>query len=556
MAHEEDPRQLSSVKLPQRDLRLSVENEVPFLKQRIRAVAKNPSPKSSPATSACEGFVLYVPIVALRGHENPGLLAARMAAQKLGLPLVVVAPVLDTTKHFTARRLQFALEGIREMAKEVERESGGKIQFFALVTHPGRRRPAHLSLAAKARLVVTDEPFVAPFTDVVAKIRGAAKQFWQVDTSCIVPAAVAGKHYERAFHFERAVSGRRKEALHFSRIASAKIIEDDILVPLRNTKEATTQHIKGLMGFVTDAKSNPDLLSADDLQTLDIEAYVRSHQGADQTVKPVPNISRGGSTRGYDRWAQFLAKGLSTYHTRRTDPMHHFKYGCSRMSAYLNFGMVSPFRLARDLEGLPSSDGKRKYLDEFYKWRGVSYNHAYYSPQPPHSHTALPEWSRTTLDKHAGDPKTEYTIDELERCQTDSVVWNEMQRFLEATGELHNNCRMSWGRAIIAWSHGAEDTMHKLVHLNDKFALDGLSPPSYAGLGWCLGLFDKPHSDIARYGKIRPRNVNMHKIKTKLEEYRTLANEQTAQNLVSPGRGQQARLDSFFRPSTKRIKTN
>jgi hypothetical protein len=38
----------------------------------------------------------------------------------------------------------------------------------------------------------------------------------------------------------------------------------------------------------------------------------------------------------------------------------------------------------------------------------------------------------------------------------------------------------------------ARDVLHQLVCLNDRFALDGLSPPSYFGLLWCAGFQDKP----------------------------------------------------------------
>ena len=36
------------------------------------------------------------------------------------------------------------------------------------------------------------------------------------------------------------------------------------------------------------------------------------------------------------------------------------------------------------------------------------------------------------------------------------------------------------------------ELLQHMASLNDRFALDGLSPPSYAGLLWCLGWCDKP----------------------------------------------------------------
>jgi len=62
---------------------------------------------------------------------------------------------------------------------------------------------------------------------------------------------------------------------------------------------------------------------------------------------------------------------------------------------------------------------------------------------------------------------------------------------------------MTWGKQIVHWgvstNHGdAEpivEIMQMLRYLNDRFALDGLSPPSYGGLLWCIGWGDKPSSN-------------------------------------------------------------
>ena len=41
-------------------------------------------------------------------------------------------------------------------------------------------------------------------------------------------------------------------------------------------------------------------------------------------------------------------------------------------AAYHHFGMISPFKVARDLNR-NSSNGARKFLDEFMTWRELSY---------------------------------------------------------------------------------------------------------------------------------------------------------------------------------------
>ncbi len=46
--------------------------------------------------------------------------------------------------------------------------------------------------------------------------------------------------------------------------------------------------------------------------------------------------------------------------------------GVSRLSAYHHFGMISPFKVARDALAT-RSNGATKYVDEFFTWREVAH---------------------------------------------------------------------------------------------------------------------------------------------------------------------------------------
>lgn len=51
------------------------------------------------------------------------------------------------------------------------------------------------------------------------------------------------------------------------------------------------------------------------------------------------------------------------------------------------------------------------------------------------------------------------------------------------------------GKTVVHWQarrFRLDEVLWQLVCLNDRFALDGLSPPSYGGLLWCFGWSDKP----------------------------------------------------------------
>ncbi len=46
-------------------------------------------------------------------------------------------------------------------------------------------------------------------------------------------------------------------------------------------------------------------------------------------------------------------------------------------------------------------------------------------------------------------------------------MWDALQMHLAQTGELHNNARMGWGKALLRWTSGPQDCMVRhptLVH--------------------------------------------------------------------------------------------
>jgi hypothetical protein len=93
------------------------------------------------------------------------------------------------------------------------------------------------------------------------------------------------------------------------------------------------------------------------------------------------------------------------------------------------------------------------------------------------------------------------TFEQLSTASTGDEVWDAMQGYLIDTGELHNNARMTWGKTVVHWQAKhvpASEMLHQLVCLNDRYALDGLSPPSYFGLLWCAGFQDKPSTSTGQ----------------------------------------------------------
>ena len=81
---------------------------------------------------------------------------------------------------------------------------------------------------------------------------------------------------------------------------------------------------------------------------------------------------------------------------------------------------------------------------------------------------------------------------QMEYAESPSTLWNICQQSLLRHGELHNNLRMTWGKAVPLWTESLEHSLFIGQTLNDKYALDGRDPSSVVGIQWCHGLFDRP----------------------------------------------------------------
>jgi photolyase PhrII len=439
------------------------------LAERTRLVVDRPAPQGG-------AFVLYWMRTAVRGHENPALDAALLAGKSLGLPVFVYHALSERYPFASDRHHTFILEG----ACDVQRELGERSVGYAFhLERPGRRGPHLRTLAGRAALVVTEEMPVRPLRQWTSRLAEAATTpVWCVDTACVVPLSVAGRAYERAFEFRRATERARAE-----RISRA-------WPEIESPGEP----------FLPQLPFEPL-----DLRSADLAALVATCE-VDHTVGPVPH-TRGGSAAGYRRWEAFKRDGLARYAARRNDPLRD---GVSRISAYLHYGQVSPFRLAREA-ARAGSDGAAKFLDELLVWRELAYGFCAF--RDDHETLAsLPAWARETLELHAADPRPAlFDRETLARARTGDALWNAAQRSLLIHGELHNNVRMTWGKALLSWTRDPARALELLIDLNHRYALDGRDPNSYGGILWCLGQFDRPFKpERPILGTVRSRPTDVH----------------------------------------------
>jgi deoxyribodipyrimidine photo-lyase len=137
----------------------------------------------------------------------------------------------------------------------------------------------------------------------------------------------------------------------------------------------------------------------------------------------------------------------------------------------------------------PSAEG---FLDQAVTWRELGFN--FCSRRDDYDRfESLPDWAKTTLARHAADPRTEvYDLDTFSASATHDPLWNAAQTQLRREGRIHNYMRMLWGKKILEWTRSPEEAAEIMIALNDRYALDGRDPNSYSGIFWVLGRYDRP----------------------------------------------------------------
>jgi len=153
-------------------------------------------------------------------------------------------------------------------------------------------------------------------------------------------------------------------------------------------------------------------------------------------------------------------------------------------------------------------------------WRELAHNFCFYHRHPG-AFDALPAWAAKTLTDHRQDLRQSvYTWEQMARATTGDPLWDAAQKSLLIHGELHNNLRMTWGKAILQWTRSPEEALQTLIDLNHRYALDGSDPNSYGGILWCLGLFDRPFQpEKPVIGTLRPRSTRSHAARLDLRKY-------------------------------------
>ncbi|MFM7926616.1 MAG: deoxyribodipyrimidine photolyase, partial [Pirellula sp.] len=251
----------------------------------------------------------------------------------------------------------------------------------------------------------------------------------------------------------------------------------------------------------------------------ELQSYDLSKLDIDHSVTATP--TKGGRVEALRLLSDFAKRKLGDYDQARNEPDQH---GSSSLSAHLHFGHVSAHEvfeaIVSSVSGWTFADiskpnGKMNgfwnlgvnaeaFMDQLMTWREIGFNmcareHNY------DRYESLPGWAQKTLKDHAKDKRPYvYSLEEFESARSHDSLWNAAQRQLVIEGRIHNYLRMLWGKKILHWTQTPQDALEVMIHLNNKYALDGRDPNSYSGIFWVLGRYDRawgPEREV--FGKIR-----------------------------------------------------
>jgi deoxyribodipyrimidine photo-lyase len=430
-------------------------------------------------------WVVYWMIATRRAGWNCALERAREWARALAKPLVVLEPLRAGYPWASERLHRFVLDG---MAHNAHAFAAHGVAYWPYVEpRPGAGKGLLAALAARAALVVTDEfpGFFLPRM-VAAAARQLGVRLEVVDSNGLVPLRATPGAFATAFAFRRWLQQHLAEHLDAFPLAD----------PLRAAGLAGPPELAPVLGARWPAATSALLAG---------EARALSELPIDHRVAPVR--TRGGSGEARRELESFVAHKLARYGECRDHPDDE---GASGFSPYLHFGHLSAHevfaavtaavgwkraRLSREKGGkrgwFGAAPSAEAFLEQLVTWRELGQGFAWHRPDHDR-YESLPAWARATLEEHVDPRGRRYALEELESAATHDPIWNAAQTELITTGRLHNYLRMLWGKKILEWSPSPREALARMIHLNNKYALDGRDPNSYSGIGWCLGRFDRP----------------------------------------------------------------
>ena len=439
---------------------------------RVHPLNDRPAPREADGAR----YVLCWAQQALRAEDNPLIDAGIELGNALGLPVLVYHGLRMDYPHASDRLHRFILGVSRDMQRGAEARGLRAVTYVE--TSDVREKGLAYRLAEDAAAVLTDEQFVFVAKEQARRFAERCKRpVLAVDCARLVPTRTLREGIETVPTFRKA-SGEARDAF---------LAHADGFEPACPPYDGPLPFEDARLADRTD----------EELDALTASCAI------DHTLPPSAEFpaTAAAANAALD---EFAKHGLARYQYTRSNPAE--EHGASRLSPYLHFGVLSPRGVARAVKTAHlKASPKWKFLDELLTWREW-FHYLCLHAERPDDFGFVPERPRASLLAHADDPReTLYGLDALIHGKTDDETWNAGQRQWLATGYMHNNLRMYWGKQIIKWTPDPETAWRTACYLNDRLSLDGRDPATYGNMRWVFGDARPAYREQAVYGWVAPK---------------------------------------------------
>jgi deoxyribodipyrimidine photo-lyase len=421
-------------------------------------------------------YVLYLALGAFRVSYNPSLCFAISLANKLHLPLIVLVVIDFSFPTLNGRNFKFFIEGLQDFQQGLTEK---KIGFHLMI---GSIKEIFSKYYGDAGFIVTDVSYLPEIRNRQKEIYSLSDaEIYEVDSNLLVPVWIASNKRE----------------------LGAYTLRPKIMKIYRNFMKFEEVDYRG---------SN-----SEDVVELSFDELMKKVAERFGEVLPETPL-KGGEVEAKRILRHFLNEKFHRYAELRSNPAEDVE---SKLSPYLHFGCISPLEILKEAAKI---DCDPKNFDVLFEQiivrRELAHNFTYYSYKLVNISDFLPEWAYQSLKMHSKDHRPYlYSLEEFENARTHDPYWNAAQKELIYSGKIHNYMRMYWGKKIIEWTESPEIAYNIMCYLNNKYALDGWDPNSYAGIGWCFGLHDRPFRERPVFGKVRYMSEKGLLAKFEMEKY-------------------------------------
>ena len=420
--------------------------------------------------------ILYLVSRAIRFKDNQALYTAQKKALNQNAQLICLFNYYPNYPYANLRNMHFLLSGLLEMSQKLNKHN------IPLLFRQGNLIENINDLRNDFYItnIITEQHVLKPILkahDLLSEYCYSNMiEFLKVNTACVVPVDETSLKLEYA----------------------AKTIRPKI----------KSKYKSYLLNFYP-IQIHP--------QSINIESFNQIQFNNFFTQNKLEELSLSKLIPGEDaanaQLQHFIEHGLKNYANRN----EYDSQGQSYLSAYLHFGMLSPLKMIRDVEN-SQHENAPLFVEEALVRRELAENYCYYCKDYDSIKGAW-TWAQNTLNQHINDPREyTYTLEKFEKAETHDDLWNFCQMKVVTDGYLHSYLRMYWAKMVLYWTKTPQDAIDLLIHLNDKYMLDGRDPNGYTGIMWSVAaVHDRPWFDRPVIGLVRAMGKDGTLKKSKLK---------------------------------------